>query len=157
MKKILPIFFLFAACNKEISKDYNAATTSNTNTLSASTLVVNGSLDLQTAGVNVASLGVVNYRSEDELCGTAGSDLLWPVNLPLADSSVYPLSALQDGDTLTASLYLDTTYSKKYNISITILENNILVNNQTVYHRGSFLRNFVFHNGSKYEVSATVQ
>ena len=122
------------------------------------TLVINGSLNIKTTGVNEASLGIINYRSSYELCGTAGTDLLWPVTLPLSDSSTYSPSILMDGDSLTVQLALDTTYNKSYDtISLVVFENNISVQNQLYF--SPFINNlsFVFHEGSKYKVTATVK
>jgi hypothetical protein len=152
MKKLLPVLILLAACSKDASYQ-----NSKTATLSNSTLIVNGSLDLQTNNANIASLGIINYRSSYELCGTAGSDLLWPVVLPLSDSIVYPGSILTDGDSLSAEVYLDTTYKKSYNISLTVEENNVIVNNLQVFNKDSLTRKFVFHDGSRYVFTAIVQ
>jgi len=151
MKKILPLLFLFAACTKESGYQNKPVVLSN------ALLIVNGSLDLQTNNANIASLGIINYRSSYELCGTSGSDLLWPVVLTLADSSAYPSSILSEGDSLSAEVMLDTTYKKSYNISITIKENSVIVNNLSVFGTWSLTRKFVFHNASKYEFVATVQ
>jgi len=151
MKKFLPLILLFAGCTKESGYQSKPATLSN------SILIVNGSLDLQTSNANIASLGIINYRASYELCGTSGSDLLWPIVLPLADSSSYPSSILSEGDSLSAEVMLDTTYKKSYNISITIKENNVIVNNLSVFGVWSLSRKFIFHNGSKYEFMATVQ
>jgi hypothetical protein len=152
MKKLLPVFLLAVACSKDSSYQSTKPVT-----LSNSVLIVTGSLDLQTNDANVASLGIINYRSSYELCGTSGSDLLWPVTLPLADSAVYPPSILADGDSLSAEVYLDTTYKNAYNITLIVQENNIVVNNLTVFKKSSLARKFVFHNGSSYQFTATVQ
>jgi hypothetical protein len=151
MKKILPFVILFAACTKE--SDYQSKPA----TLSNSILVVDGSLDLQTSNANIASLSIINYRASYELCGTSGSDLLWPIILPLADSSVYPSSILSEGDSLSAEVMLDTTYKKSYNISMIVEENNVIINNLSVFDKWSLSRKFIFHNGSKYQLIATVQ
>jgi hypothetical protein len=152
MKKLLPMLLLLASCSKEDSSLQNRPVT-----LSNSTLVVSGSLDLQTSDANIASLGVINYRSSYELCGTSGSNLLWPVVLPLIDSIIYPSTILAEGDSLSAEIYLDTTYKKTYDsITLVVTENNIIVNNLSVFKKYSLTRKFVFHNGSKYQFSATV-
>jgi len=153
MKKLLPVFLLLFSCSKDSS--YQSSKPSAP--LSNSMLIVDGTLDLQTSDANVASLGIVNYRSSYELCGTSGTDLLWPVILPLSDSSVYPSSILIEGDSLSAEVYLDTTYKKNYNISMSITENAVLVNSQTVFSKWNLTRKFAFHSGSKYECTVTVQ
>jgi hypothetical protein len=151
MRNLLPLLILLAACNKESSFQSTPVPLSN------STLVVNGSLDLQTNDANIASLGIINYRSSYQLCGTSGSDLLWPVVLPLSDSAVFPSSILAEGDSLSAEVYLDTTYKKNYNISMSITENAVLINSQIVFSKWNLTRNFAFHAGSKYECTVTVQ
>ena len=151
MKKFLPLIILFAACTKE--SNYQGKPSILANTI----LVVNGSLDLQTSNANIASLGIINYRASYELCGTSGSDLLWPIVLPLADSSSYPSSILSEGDSLSAEVMLDTTYKKSYNISMIVKENNVIINNLSVFGKWSLSRKFIFHSGSKYELMAIVQ
>jgi hypothetical protein len=153
MKKLLPVFLLLLSCSKDSSYQANKPSTP----LSNSLLVIKGTLELQTSDANIASLGIVNYRSSYELCGTSGSDLLWPVSLPLSDSSVYSSSILAEGDSLSAEVYLDTTFKKNYYISMSITENTVLVNNQTVFSRWNLTRNFAFHTGSKYECTVTVK
>ena len=151
MKKFLAIFILLAACGKDSVYQHGSTILSN------STLVVNGSLDLQTKNANIASLGIVNYRSSYELCGTSGNDLLWPIVLPLSDSTVFPSSILSEGDSLSAEVDLDTTFKKVYNISMIVKENNIIINNLSVFNKWHLERKFVFHNGSNYQFSAIVQ
>jgi hypothetical protein len=151
-KQILPILILLASCGKDSSFQNSRPVT-----LANSTLLVNGSLDLQTDNANIASLGIINYRSSYELCGTSGDNLFWPVVLPLIDSAVFPASILADGDSLSAEVELDTTYKKYYNITMIVKENNIIVNNLSVFSQSSLKRKFVFHNGSSYDFSATVQ
>jgi hypothetical protein len=151
MKKTLPFLLFLAACTK------NSSYQSVPITLSNSVFVVNGSLDLQTYNANTASLGIINYRVSYELCGTSGSDLLWPVVLPLSDSAVFPTSLLAEGDSLSAEVELDTTYKKLYNITMTVKENNVLINNLSVFNKWSLKRKFIFHNGSVYQFTATVQ
>lgn len=153
MKKLLPVFLLLFSCSKDSSYQSSKPSTP----LSSSMLIVDGTLDLQTSNANIASLGIVNYRSSYELCGTSGSDLLWPVILPLSDSSVYSSSILEEGDSLSAEVYLDTTFKKNYNISMSITENTVLVNSQTVFSKWNLTRRFAFHSGSKYECTVTVQ
>lgn len=151
-KKLFPVFILLVSCSKDASFQNSRPVT-----LGNSTLLVNGSLDLQTTNANIASLGIINYRSLYELCGTSGDNLFWPVVLPLTDSAVFPPSILADGDSLSAEVELDTTFKKNYNITMIVKENNVIVNNLTVFSQSSLKRKFVFHNGSAYEFSATVQ
>ena len=158
MKKVLPFFLLLVACTKEDSYQPQTTTLSNSPvTLSNSTLIATGSLDLQTINANVASLGIINYRSSYELCGTSGNDLFWPVTLPLADSAVFAPSILADGDSLSAVVDVDTTFKKSYNITLVVKENNIVINNLSVFSKSVLSRNFAFHNGSVYQFTATVQ
>jgi hypothetical protein len=151
MKKYLPLIILLAACTKESGYQGKPVALSN------SILVVDGSLELQISNANIASLGIINYRASYELCGTSGSDLLWPISLPLADSSVYPSSILSEGDSLSAEVMLDTTYKKSYNISMIVKENNVIINTPSISGKWSLSRKFIFHNGSKYQLTATVQ
>lgn len=158
MKKVIPFLLLLAACTKENSFQTQTTTLSNgSTTLSNSTLIATGSLDLQTDNANIASLGIINYRSSYELCGTSGNDLFWPVVLPLADSAVFAPSILADGDSLTAEVDVDTTFKKNYNITLVVKENNVVVNNLSVFSKNFLSRNFAFHNGSTYQLTATVQ
>lgn len=151
MKKTLAFLLFLAACTKDSS--YQSMPT----TLSNSVFVVSGSLDLQTNNANIASLGIINYRVSYELCGTSGSDLLWPIVLPLSDSAVFPTSILAEGDSLSAEVELDTTYKKLYNITMVVKENNVVINNLSVFNKWSLKRKFIFHNGSAYQFTATVQ
>jgi len=165
MKKLIAAMLLLitSACSKDSNTlepivNSKPPLPSKPVTLSNVTLVINGTLDIQTTDVNEASLGIINYRSSYELCGTAGTNLLWPVVLPLSDSSNYSSSILMDGDSLTAQLSLDTTYRKSYDsISLVIYENNVSVQNQTYFSPFINSLNFVFHEGSKYRVTATVK
>jgi hypothetical protein len=151
MKKTLPFLLFLAACTKDSSYSREATTLSN------SVFVVSGSLDLQTNDANIASLGIINYRVSYELCGTSGSDLLWPIVLPLSDSATFPTSILAEGDSLSAEVELDTTYKKLYNITMVVKENNVVINNLSVFNKWSLKRKFIFHNGSAYQFTATVQ
>ena len=165
MKKLVAAMLLLitSACTKDSISTEGIApdkpvTTGTPVTLGNVTLVINGSLDIKTTGVNVASLGIINYRSSYELCGTAGTDLLWSVQLPFSDSSTYSPSILMNGDTLTAELAIDTTIRKSYDtISLVIYENNVSVQNQLYFSPFINNLNFVFHEGSKYKVTATVK
>jgi len=164
MKKLLAVLLLLAsACTKDSNSlepivDSKPAVPTKPVILGNATLVITGSLDIQTTGANEASLGIVNYRSSYELCGTAGSDLLWRVVLPFSDSSTYSPSILMDGDTLTAELSLDTTVRKTYNsITLNIFENNVSIQNETYFSPYINTLNFAFHEGSKYQVTATIK
>jgi hypothetical protein len=158
MKKVLPFLLLLAACSKDSSYQDKTTTLSNSPvTLANSTFIAIGSLDLQTDNANVASLGIINYRSSYELCGTSGNDLFWPVILPLADTAVFASSILAEGDSLSAEVDVDTTFKKSYNITLVVKENNIIVNNLSVFGKSFLERKFAFHNGSTYQFTATVQ
>lgn len=158
MKKVFPFLLLLVACNKENSLQNQTTTLSNSSTsLANSTLIATGSLDLQTDNANIASLGIVNYRSSYELCATSGNDLFWPVILPLADTAVFAPSILAEGDSLSAEVDIDTTFKKNYNITLVVKENNIVINNLSVFSKSFLERKFAFHNGSTYQLNATVQ
>ncbi len=158
MKKVLPFLLMLAACTKESSVQNQTTTLSNPSTaLSNATLTAYGTLDLQTDNANIASLGVINYRSSYELCGTSGNDLLWPVVLPLADSATFAPSILTDGDSLSAEVDIDTTFKKNYTITLVVKENNVVVKNPTVLNQHFLDTKFAFHNGSRYDFTATVQ
>lgn len=107
---------IMIACTKD--SDLNKPTT-----LGSSTLIANGSLDLQTSSANIASLEIVNYRSSFELCGTSGENLIRPVILPLSDTAVYPANILMDSDSLSAEIYVDSTLQRNFSISLKIIEN----------------------------------
>ena len=148
---LLSFCVLFIACSKETSNQARSTVLSN------SILVVKGVLDLQTRDANVASLGIINHRSSYQLCGTSGADLLWPVVLPLSDSSVFPSQILIEGDSLSVEVYLDTTFKKNYNITLVVKEDNVTVDSLSVPNKWELEGKFVFHSGSQYNVSATVQ
>ena len=162
MKKLLAVLLLLTSCVKEssyqrITSFSNPASASSPASVSTSTLIVSGSLDLQTKKAKIASLGIVNYRSSYELCGTSGNNLLWPIVLPLSDSAVFPNAILTDGDSLSAEVELDTTYKKNYTINLIVKEDTITINTSTVANSWYLRKKFVFHNARRYKFLATVQ
>jgi hypothetical protein len=159
MKKLLAALLLLASCTKDSSlQDSGYQTSRSTVTsLTSSVLVAKGSLDLQINDAGIASLGVVNYRSLYQLCGTSGEGLVTPIDLPLSDSSTFSTSILRDGDSLSVELYLDPYVVKNYNLSVVVQENGVTVINDSLTNSLWLSGKFVFHNGSSYTILGNVQ
>jgi hypothetical protein len=152
MKKILVGIVLLTSCVKNSSFEPAPTIASSPTT----TLIASGSLDIQTDNANIASLGIVNYRSSYELCGTSGEGLITPIILPLQDSTVFPNSILRDGDSLSAIIQLDTTFIKSYSIKLIINQNGSTIFSKVSTDVTGFSQNFLFSNGNRYEFLATV-
>ncbi|HLK27517.1 MAG TPA: hypothetical protein VKT28_02975 [Puia sp.] len=151
MKKLFVLVLLFVSCAKDSSYQ-----TPITTSLPTSLLIAKGSLDIQTKNANVASLGIVNYRSSYELCGTSGEGLITPIILPLSDSSSFPSTILQEGDSLSAEVELDTTYKKNYTINLIVKRDTTTIDNFSVVNGSVLRKKFVFYNGHSYQFLATV-
>jgi len=152
MKKILVGILLLTSCVKNTSFEPVPVIASSP----TSTLIADGSLDIETNNANIASLGIVNYRSSYELCGTSGEGLITPIILPMQDSIVFPNSILRNGDSLAAIIQLDTTYVKTYNIKLTINQNGTTIFSTNLIGVTGFSQNFQFNNGDRYEFLASV-
>jgi hypothetical protein len=150
MKRLLPVaLLLLVSCAKDSSYTASPDTTSN----STSIFIATGSLDIQVNNAGDASLGVVNYRSSYELCGTTAEGLFSHEILPLSDSATFPASILEDGDSLSAEVDMDNNY----NISLTIKQDTATIATSANSINGILRQKFLFQNGHKYQFIATVQ
>jgi hypothetical protein len=75
----------------------------------------------------------------------------------MADSLTFPNAILQDGDSLSAEVEMDSLISKNYTITLIIKEGATTVDSFSQPGIYILKRKFAFHNGSRYQVTATAQ